>query len=463
MKIGSVFFTALKLLRGRPESTENQHVDKPLKRAGHSGGLLGATLGIGISMIPIVLVLVVSDGMIQGITDRYIATKTWHLQVSLPSGMGQGGIEKGKKALESIHGVKSVIHEQDGSALAMSGNYSHGVMLRAIDLAFFSDHAVSRYLSATQGRLSPRGDHDIVLGSALAAELHVAEGSSLTLLTTMLYSPKNVLGVIPSTGFGGFAPKISIFRVTGIVDAGYRDLDSLWAFITPGAGRNLISNYTGQEYFALETNDPYSASLARIKNETIIAMKNAYPDWFEPYFARTWTEIESNLYKSFSTTKSLLIYIMGIALLVAAINLSSALYTFSLEHRIDIAVLSSFGTTDSQILKIFLIGGFLIGTLGTILGSAVGILLSINVNGIITAIEWIVNAFASLEASMRGIAAEHIKILDPAYYLAQIPVTVHWGQIAVLVAAGITLCVLIVFLPAKKAMKSSPLELMRKV
>ncbi|WP_253694422.1 hypothetical protein [Treponema sp. OMZ 791] len=38
-------------------------------------------MGIGISIIPLIVVLVVSDGMIQGITSRTIELGTGHLQV----------------------------------------------------------------------------------------------------------------------------------------------------------------------------------------------------------------------------------------------------------------------------------------------------------------------------------------------------------------------------------------------
>ena len=43
--------------------------------------LIGAVWGIGISIIPLVIVLVVSDGMIKGITSRMIELGSGHIQV----------------------------------------------------------------------------------------------------------------------------------------------------------------------------------------------------------------------------------------------------------------------------------------------------------------------------------------------------------------------------------------------
>lgn len=43
--------------------------------------LIGAMLGIGISIIPLIVVLVISDGMIEGITRRTVELGTSHLQL----------------------------------------------------------------------------------------------------------------------------------------------------------------------------------------------------------------------------------------------------------------------------------------------------------------------------------------------------------------------------------------------
>ena len=46
--------------------------------------LFGAVWGIGISIVPLVIVLVVSDGMIKGISSRMIELGTGHIQIRNP-------------------------------------------------------------------------------------------------------------------------------------------------------------------------------------------------------------------------------------------------------------------------------------------------------------------------------------------------------------------------------------------
>ena len=43
----------------------------------------GAIIGAAISIIPLVVVLEISDGMMQGIVDRYMEISSFHMQVTL--------------------------------------------------------------------------------------------------------------------------------------------------------------------------------------------------------------------------------------------------------------------------------------------------------------------------------------------------------------------------------------------
>ena len=67
MKIKASFFIAIRYLWGRA----------------HEGVryLRGAAAGIAVSLVPIIVTLIVADGMIRGIVDRYIELGTGHLQV----------------------------------------------------------------------------------------------------------------------------------------------------------------------------------------------------------------------------------------------------------------------------------------------------------------------------------------------------------------------------------------------
>lgn len=429
------------------------------RRLSPSHGLMGAILGIGISLVPLLLVLVVSDGMIEGITRRYIETKTYHIQVAVPDGFGPDEAAPGIAAASSIPGVVSASLESNGSAVAVSASGSGAVMLRAVDPGFFRDSGTRSYLGTLEGSMVPKGNRDIVIGSALAKKLGLSLGDQLTIITPSQAAEERATAL---GGFAGYRPRLSFFRVTGIVSAGYRDLDAIWAFINPQAGQRLLVYSSCYSFMGLKVLDPYSNTLGEIRNALSESLEPLYPLWFDSYLARTWPEVERSLYASFGTTKTTLLFIMGIALLVAAINLGSSLSTFVVEHSTDIAVLRSFGATDRAIRTIFVGAGVLTGCLGTLIGLAVGLLVSLNVNSLIRALEWLLNLGSSGLAFLTGRQALSLKLLDPAYYLEVIPVAINIHQIAGIVLLCIFLSAIVSLLPARKAVRVSVQSLIRK-
>lgn len=445
MRLGPSFRVAWRLLRGREKA---------------SGGLAGAIVGIGISLVPLVLVMMVSDGMIQGITSRYIETKTYHIQAALPPGLGDEELEKGRAALESLPLGLSVFHETNGSAVAVSGKSSHAVVLRAIDEEFFDDPGTRGCLSLVEGSMGPEGKRDIVLGSALAEVLGLGLGDSVTIITP---SPSDGAGPGGYSYMGAdFSPRLSFFRVGGIVSAGYRDLDALWAFIRPETARTLLTYPSVASFFGVKTSAPYSPGIAGERSEAAAALASAYPQWMEDSYVRPWPDIEKNLYRSFGTTKTLLMFIMAIALMVAAVNLGSALSTFVAERSMDIAVLRSFGASGGDISAIFLSAGLLAGGAGTLAGIAAGAAVSAGVNGIISAFEWIINLADSAIGAIAGRPAAPLRLLDPAYYLERIPVPLDLGQLSLLALLSVSLCAVASLVPARRAARVPVQDLIRK-
>ncbi len=463
MNPAPLFFVATRTLLGRKKARKtakgNSSGSEGLgRRLSPSQGLAGAILGIGVSLVPLLLVLVVSDGMIEGITRRYIETKTYHIQVAVPDRFGTQEAEPGLAAARALPGVISASLETNGSAVAVSASASSAVMLRAADPEFFLDRGTSDYLKTLEGSLVPRGNRDIVLGSALADKLKLRVGDQLTVITPNQEDREGSR----ADNYEGYRPRLSFFRVTGIVSAGYRDLDAVWAFISPAAGERLLVYSSCYSFMGIKVNDPYSNSLGEIRAGLSEILDPLYPAWFDTYLARTWPEVERSLYASFATTKSTLLFIMGIALLVAAVNLGSSLSTFVVEHSMDIAVLRSFGATDKAIRNIFVGAGILTGSLGTLIGLAAGLLVSLNVNVLISALEWLLNIGGAVFAQLNGRQAVALKLLDPAYYLETIPIEIDAGQVGIIVVLCVLLSALVSLLPARKAVRVSVQDLIRK-
>lgn len=422
------------------------------------GSFGGAVLGIGISLIPLIIVLLVSDGMIEGITNRYMETKTYHLQIALP-------LEAGKDAREIMSALQDAFpgdrffEERSGPAVAVAGSENHSVYLRAVDQSFCSDPGTIRYVRIEDGEFGFSASKSIVLGKPLAEALGISVGDTLTVLTPRKAEPGDSEHL---ESIANYQPKLSFYRVSGIISSGYHELDAQLAFIPLKEGEKILNFAGASSFIGIKTDKPYGKELEIARNKIAAIVSQIGLSWFEPVFLRSWIQIERSLFRSFEVTRSTLLFIMAIAIAVAAINLSSALLTFVADHTTEIAIFRSYGASSRSIGAIFLWAGTLTGAVGTFVGMVLGITISIFINPIIRGMEWLVNSLNVLFALLAGQPALPVKLLDPSYYLEKIPVTVNIVEIGIISTASLLVCIMASLIPARNASKISVLELFRK-
>jgi lipoprotein-releasing system permease protein len=101
-------------------------------------------------------------------------------------------------------------------------------------------------------------------------------------------------------------------------------------------------------------------------------------------------------------------------------------------------------------------GGLLTGLCGAGLGTGAGLLVGININGLIHGLEGLLSFFSGI---FRG---GEVKILDPGYYLENIPVIVDWTAVFLIGFFTVLCSVIASWIPAHRAGKLKPLELFRK-
>jgi len=422
------------------------------------GSFGGAVLGIGISLIPLIIVLLVSDGMIEGITNRYMETKTYHLQIALPLESGNDARKIMSALQESLPGGR-FFEERSGPAVAVAGSENHSVYLRAVDPSFCSDPGTMHYVQIENGEFGFPSLKSIILGKPLAEALKISVGDTLTLLTPRKSEPED--SEYPES-IANYQPKLSFYRVSGIISSGYHDLDAQLAFIPIKEGEKILNFAGASSFIGIKTEKPYGKELDAVRNKTADLVSQIGLYWFEPVYIRSWMQIERSLFRSFEVTRSTLLFIMAIAIAVAAINLSSALLTFVADHTTEIAIFRSYGASSRSIGAIFLWAGTLTGAVGTLAGITLGLTFSLFINPIIRGMEWLINGFNVLFALLAGQPVLPVKLLDPSYYLEKIPVTVNVVEIAVISAVSLLVCIMASLIPARNASKISVLELFRK-
>ncbi len=410
--------------------------------------LRGAIMGIALSIVPLVVVLQLADGMIEGIMRRFIELGTYQAQARPQRAQSADDLRDFAAGVAEIPGVKAVYPELQGSGVAISAKLRTGAQVRAVDPELFlKNKAFSELLTLHAGSLSLEKRNSALVGSALAKKLNLNPGDRVNLLT---------LRASPS---GALMPRISNFKVEGIISCGYQELDSLWFFIPLSEGYRvlpidssiaLIGIDTGRiEFPGSRPAGPHSYETIRSKLEPGLAF---YP----------WYELIEAQYQSLRSTKLWLLLITGLIVLVACVNVYQAVVMLVIERRQEIAVLKSLGASAGGITLAFTLCGAFIGFISMSLGMALGIFMAVNINESIHLMESLINWLIYLDSSMRGLALEPIRLLDPQYYLEKIPIRLDFTQLLVAGCATIVMAALAAFIPARKAGAIAPLEVLRK-
>jgi lipoprotein-releasing system permease protein len=94
------------------------------------------------------------------------------------------------------------------------------------------------------------------------------------------------------------------------------------------------------------------------------------------YMTNNWMEQNRELFRALKLEQVVTFIVIGLIVVVAALNILIALTMMVMEKTRDIAVLMSFGVREEQVRRIFLLQGLLISIIGTVLGLIVGYALS---------------------------------------------------------------------------------------
>ena len=174
------------------------------------------------------------------------------------------------------------------------------------------------------------------------------------------------------------------------------------------------------------------------------------------YRIYTWMNINHAQYSSYESTRQLLLFIMALIVLVAAVNVSSATSMLVIERQKDIAVLKASGARPSFTSGIFLWSAFLTGLAGSVFGIAAGLALGCSINSLIRGLETILSFISGI------FHAGPVTIMDSGYYLETIPIIVNVKIIILIAVFTILSSVLASWIPARRAGKLKPLDILRK-
>jgi len=260
---------------------------------------------------------------------------------------------------------------------------------------------------------------DILIGSGLSNQLGAQVGDKITLLTPELSS--NIMGI---------QPRFKRFTVVGIFDAGINEYDNNLAFIQLSQAQILYSMKDQVSGIRLKVLDLFQAK--RITQEVTEKLGS------DQYYGIDWTRQKANFIKALELEKQMIGVILSLIVAVAAFNIVSMMVMVVTDKTADIAILRTLGMTPKRIVKVFFYQGLTIGIIGITVGIILGILLSLNIETIVSGIEMILGfEFFPKEV----------------FYINRFPSEIHLNDIINVAFGSFLLVILASIYPAKRAGK----------
>jgi lipoprotein-releasing system permease protein len=243
-----------------------------------------------------------------------------------------------------------------GEVLASFHSRAQGVVLKGVDPQR-EIHVSGLLLRLREGTLDglsqPFADADpIILGKELAKSLGAYVGE-----TILITSPQGHLTPLE------VVPKFRHFRVVGVFDSGFYDIDATWAFTNLPAAQRLLDLGDVASVIEFKIDDIYRASTLADQ------IRDAAGKGYE---TTTWMEQNRSLLSALRLERLVTILTIGLIVVVAALNIFITLAMMVMEKNRDIAVLMSMGARKRQVWAVFTLHGLLIGGFGTLLGLILG-------------------------------------------------------------------------------------------
>jgi lipoprotein-releasing system permease protein len=390
--------------------------------------------------------------MIQGMTARLIGLSSYHMQIAIDSRQTTGAVPLvelqilSKEAAEA-DGVVSAYPERQGIALAAGKNGRIGATIRALSPEIFTQSPTfSGLFTVLDGSLSLSSPRSALIGSKIAADLGIAAGDTIRVI------------ILRKSASGIPLPSASVFTVEGVVSSGYQELDARWIFIPVETGFAILPDESSNTLIGIETANAFSSEFQTVYQsiEEILS---------PPFYLIPWSRLNAAQFENFASTKTMLLFIMFLIVLVAVVNVSSALIILVIERRREIAILKSLGATAPGVSLAFLLTGLFSGVCGVALGIPLGLLCAVNVNEIISFIEKLANIGARFMYTLGGGEGVFLPVhlLNPAYYLDKIPVVIPFDSLFLIGAGTLALSVLVSVFPAARAGAERPIHTLRKV
>jgi lipoprotein-releasing system permease protein len=387
-----------------------------------------SVLGLALGVAVLITVLSVMNGFDRELQQRILALVP-HITVTSARDQFLYSENEWAQNLEIIRnteGVRAVAPWTQFQGMLLANGNTKGVLLNGVrpeeeaKVSIIGDFMTGGSLDALQP-----GAYGIIIGTGLAELLGVTLGDRLTLVSTKV-----------TIGPAGEFNRSKRFTVQGIFDVGSQ-LDSNLALVHLTDAQTLYREDKRIHGYRIQIDNIFDSYAVTENLRSALPEGFAYTDWTYNY---------GSIYENIRVSKTLVGLLLTLLVGVAAFNVVVSLIMVVREKQGDIAILRTMGTGLGTIRRIFLVQGFIIGMIGTLLGVALGIGFSLVASDLVSGLESLLG--------MHFLSSD----IYPVNYL---PTQIQALDVTLVAALALLLSLLATLYPAARAAKVRPAEILR--
>lgn len=378
-----------------------------------------STLGVIVGVMALIIALALMTGLQGELRDRILGSNP-HIFV-----WKQGATGDYRLQLDALRREPHVVGAAPaiiGKALVSAAGQQAFINIKGVDPAVESQvtdiKGAMRSGSLEALTLSdPDSPGEALLGTDLAAQLGVAVGDSISVLT-----PQGTLSPM------GMIPRARRLRVAGTFNLGLYEIDSQTGFVSLEVAQRLLDK-DDIDAIQLRLDDIYRSPA--VADAIGAKLGNGW-------LAQDFADMNQSLFSALWLEKIAISLTIFLIVMVAALNIVASLILLVMEKHRDIAILKTMGASARSVTTIFMLQGLIIGIVGTAVGASLGL-----------GVAQILDRY------------KLIRVPVDVYQISHVPFKVMPLDLALVVSAAILIAFIATIYPSRQAAKLDPAQALR--
>lgn len=393
-------------------------------RGRRGGGMVSlisviSTIGIALGVAVLIVGLSAMNGFERELNNRILAVVP-HGEIE-PVNQPWNNWNEALAKVEKVKGIVAAAPYINFTGLVESGSNMRAIQVKGVDPQQESRlSSLPNFVQNNAWASFKAGEQQVILGKGVADALHVKQGDWVSIMIPNSDAEHQLL-----------QPKRVRLHVAGILQLSGQ-LDHSFAMIPMQDAQQYLDMGSSVTGIAIKVTDVFHANtLVRDAGQ----VTNSY------VYIKSWIGTYGYMYRDIQMIRAIMYLAMVLVIGVACFNIVSTLVMAVKDKSGDIAVLRTLGAKDGLIRAIFVWYGLLAGSVGSLIGVAIGVICAFKLTAIINGIESLIG---------------HKFLSGDIYFIDFLPSELHWLDVVYVLVTALLLSLLASWYPARRASRIDP-------